>query len=102
MLAEIACLVNRLVSRYCSNTPQIQGKSPPLKKRQGRGTPKFQIRGWPPAGHKAVFQMRLNLSRFAIVLLSVLIPLCELRADDIKGIIPVAHIRSQTYCYGDA
>jgi hypothetical protein len=50
MLAEIACFVNRLVSRYCSNTPQkIQGKNPALEKRQGRGTPKFQIRGWPPA-----------------------------------------------------
>ena len=46
MLAEIACYVNRLVSRYYSNTPQNTGQEVPAQKRQGRGTHKFQIRGW--------------------------------------------------------
>ena len=46
MLAEIACFVNRLVSRYYSNTPQNTEEEPALEKRQGLGTPKFHIRGW--------------------------------------------------------
>lgn len=46
--------------------------------------------------------MSLNVSRFTIVLGSFLAPLCVLQADVIKGVIPVAHIRGQTYCYGDA
>src|ERR1700730_9245782 len=57
MLAEIACFVNRLVSRYYSNTPQNTEGEPALEKRQGLGTPKFHIRGWatrpgPPAREK--------------------------------------------------
>jgi len=42
MLAEIACSVNRLVSRYCSNTPQkIQGKNRALEKPSRTGHPKI-------------------------------------------------------------
>ena len=46
MLAEIAGFVNRLVSRYYSNTPQNTEEEPTLEKHQGRRTQKFQIRGW--------------------------------------------------------
>ena len=46
MLAEIACFVNRLVSRYYSNTSQIQGtntgQSPPLKNVTDGAPQKFQ------------------------------------------------------------
>jgi hypothetical protein len=49
MLAEIACFVNRLVSRYCSNTPQIQGKSPPLKNGKDGAPQNSKSEAGPPA-----------------------------------------------------
>ena len=49
MLAEIACFVNRLVSRYCSNTQQIQGKSPPLKNVKDGAPQNSKSEAGPPA-----------------------------------------------------
>jgi hypothetical protein len=61
MLAEIACFVNRLVSRYCSNTPQIQGKSPPLKNVKDGAPQNSKSEAGPPALQPILMQMEMNI-----------------------------------------